>query len=341
MIMAKFPTYEEMGKKVAEKALDEFLHDGKSIREWMQIIASEDAISRQVVLSKIKEVCFSEEWEQFRVDNGSNGQRDFLINYIEQLSSVSSSEKSDKCDDAISRQAVLDATVNKNSIWNSITNSKGENLEEIISQLPPVNLQGSCSNCCNDNQLEKAKLCQKSYLAGMKHKQESFNDNILTLTETLTKRVITQVTEDMDNFIFTTIKPWCEAKEQREISKRDLEQALTQYFSKEPCEDAISREAVMMELDKYLCGVPFDEKGIDIVIKELPSVKPQIICPIHGVDCEDCSAYEKKLNKWIGAEVLDKIRAEIESLKPCQGSFYDGITRCLEIIDKYKAESEN
>lgn len=42
------------------------------------------------------------------------------------------------CEDAISRQAVIDATVKKNSIWNSITNSKGENLEEIISQLPPV-----------------------------------------------------------------------------------------------------------------------------------------------------------------------------------------------------------
>ena len=48
----------------------------------------EDAISRQAVLSKIKEVCFSEEWVQFRVDKGSNGQRDFLINYIEQLSPV-------------------------------------------------------------------------------------------------------------------------------------------------------------------------------------------------------------------------------------------------------------
>jgi len=47
--MAKFPTYEKMGKKVAEKALDEFLYDGKSIREWMQIIASEDAVSKQEV----------------------------------------------------------------------------------------------------------------------------------------------------------------------------------------------------------------------------------------------------------------------------------------------------
>lgn len=48
----------------------------------------EDSISRKAVLSKFKEVCFSEEWLQFRADNGSNGQRDFLINYIEQLPSV-------------------------------------------------------------------------------------------------------------------------------------------------------------------------------------------------------------------------------------------------------------
>lgn len=52
--MAKFPTYEEMGKKVAEKALDEFLYDGKSIREWTQIIASKDAISRKAVLDTLE-----------------------------------------------------------------------------------------------------------------------------------------------------------------------------------------------------------------------------------------------------------------------------------------------
>ena len=51
--MAKIPTYEEIAKKVAEKALDEFLYDGKSIREWIKIIASEDAISRKAVLEHI------------------------------------------------------------------------------------------------------------------------------------------------------------------------------------------------------------------------------------------------------------------------------------------------
>ena len=47
--MAEFPTYEEMAKNVAEKALDDFLYNGKSIREWMQIIASEDCISREFI----------------------------------------------------------------------------------------------------------------------------------------------------------------------------------------------------------------------------------------------------------------------------------------------------
>lgn len=38
--------------------------------------------------------------------------------------------------------------------------------------------------------------------------------------------------------------------------------------------DCVSRQAVLMEVDKYLCGVPFEEKGIDKVIKELPPVTP-------------------------------------------------------------------
>ena len=40
--MAEFPTYEQMAKNVAEKALDEFLYHGKSIREWMKIIVDQE-----------------------------------------------------------------------------------------------------------------------------------------------------------------------------------------------------------------------------------------------------------------------------------------------------------
>ena len=81
-----------------ESALD-WLDNYLSLDERNNLIRAleqepcEEAVSRQAVLSKIKKVCFSEEWGQFRVDNGSNGQRDFLINYIEQLPPVTPQPK--------------------------------------------------------------------------------------------------------------------------------------------------------------------------------------------------------------------------------------------------------
>lgn len=54
--MAKFPTYDEMAKRVAEMALDEFLYDGRSIREWIQIIAAEDCIRRQAAIDAMVKI---------------------------------------------------------------------------------------------------------------------------------------------------------------------------------------------------------------------------------------------------------------------------------------------
>ena len=34
------------------------------------------------ILLTIEKVCFSDAFLQFRVNNGSNGQRDYIINYI-------------------------------------------------------------------------------------------------------------------------------------------------------------------------------------------------------------------------------------------------------------------
>lgn len=94
--MAKFPTYEEMGKKVAEKALDEFLYDGRSIREWMHIIASEDAISRQAVLNILKD-----KWNMF---SDANDAMQESIDTIEALQPVKLQEP---CEDAIDRKEAL------------------------------------------------------------------------------------------------------------------------------------------------------------------------------------------------------------------------------------------
>lgn len=40
--MAKFPTIEEMAQNVAEKALDEYEYKGKTLREWVEIIAASE-----------------------------------------------------------------------------------------------------------------------------------------------------------------------------------------------------------------------------------------------------------------------------------------------------------
>ena len=45
--------------------------------------------------------------------------------------------------------------------------------------------------------------------------------------------------------------------------------------------------------------------------------------------------------KWISAEVFDKIRAEIEHMIPCSKEALSMKLGVLEIIDKYKAESED
>jgi hypothetical protein len=61
----------------------------------------EDAISRQAVIDGIKKVCFSreQEWVDFRVSQGSYGQRDFIINFIEYLPSVQPKSKTGHCKD--------------------------------------------------------------------------------------------------------------------------------------------------------------------------------------------------------------------------------------------------
>lgn len=49
----KFNVVEEMAKTVAEKALDEYVYQGKTIRQWVEILKDYDA--KQTVLHEIVE----------------------------------------------------------------------------------------------------------------------------------------------------------------------------------------------------------------------------------------------------------------------------------------------
>lgn len=49
----KFPTMEEMAKDVAEKALDEYIYEGKTIRQWVEIL--KDYENKKTTLERILE----------------------------------------------------------------------------------------------------------------------------------------------------------------------------------------------------------------------------------------------------------------------------------------------
>ena len=53
----EFPTIDKFAKEVAEKALDEITYEGKTVREWVEIIVKqqpcEDCLSRESIINKI------------------------------------------------------------------------------------------------------------------------------------------------------------------------------------------------------------------------------------------------------------------------------------------------
>lgn len=77
---------EALGQEPEEEFEElDFVQEHKKIPVTLNLTPTENAVNRWAILNKIKEVCFSKEWVQFRANYGSNGQRDFLINYIKQL----------------------------------------------------------------------------------------------------------------------------------------------------------------------------------------------------------------------------------------------------------------
>jgi hypothetical protein len=107
--------------------------------------------------------------------------------------------------------------------------------------------------------------------------------------------------------------------------------------------DCVDRQAVLSLPRKTLRNY-FGELTAEVIdvkdIMELPSVTPQNqVRPL----CEDCHtkmdevrrAYDNAMKQ---EPILDKVRAEIEQAK--YGLVNDGLDIALNIIDKYKAESE-
>lgn len=92
--MMKFPTIEELAQNVAEKALDEIEYNGKTLREWMEIMietASEDTISRRAaieVIPKKQNGTGGESWMKTYRRSGHNDCVDACVTALQELPPV-------------------------------------------------------------------------------------------------------------------------------------------------------------------------------------------------------------------------------------------------------------
>ena len=117
---------------------------------------------------------------------------------------------------------------------------------------------------------------------------------------------------------------------------RDLVEFLT-TLQQEPCEDAISRQAVLdvtWEEPSYTDALNVLTEVRDKV-KALPPVNPQKPKSEWEHDHEILKAYSDGANA-----VLDKIRAEIEHMIPCSKEALSMKLGVLEIIDRYTKDGE-
>ena len=105
------------------------------------------------------------------------------------------------------------------------------------------------------------------------------------------------------------------------LKKEDLDRIVIIPKEQEPCEDCISRKVVLDLVEDMTDQFGVEHRVItEGVISMLPPVTPK-----------------PKTN------VLDKIRAEIEQEYLAEGhlsDYWDAIDKCLQIVDKYKAEKE-
>lgn len=98
-----------MEDKLKDIALDfqakinnELLRENEQLKQRIEALQPDhygDCISREKVLKVIETVCFSDAWRKFRADHGSNGERDYIINYIKQMPSTQPEQTIIRCKD--------------------------------------------------------------------------------------------------------------------------------------------------------------------------------------------------------------------------------------------------
>lgn len=132
-------------------------------------ILNTDLISKQAVLSEIETVCFSKAWSKFRADNGSNGTRDYIINYIKQLPS----SQPEPCKDVISRQAAIDTAIEAADKWDGgFSVDRSRIITEALNELPSVQteqMMGKWLCRCNKDREEWLECSKCGHEIGVRY----------------------------------------------------------------------------------------------------------------------------------------------------------------------------
>lgn len=115
-----------------------------------------------------------------------------------------------------------------------------------------------------------------------------------------------------------------------ELKDEDTQKLLREFKNQqvttiEPCKDCISREKVLMEIDKYMCGVPF-EKTLDVIIRELP--------PVNSTKTDSLEKIRAEIEMY---EADCRLQGGTDECEKCNSNVFGSVYR---IIDKYKTESE-
>lgn len=138
--------------------------------------------------------------------------------------------------------------------------------------------------------------------------------------------------ESCDKCIYSTKDGYCQYD--------DITEAIPPF---KPCEDAISRRAVRHILNHEVKMPIKVWKKVFELVDNLPPVTPQYtdveIQKMQELEqAEIQMAYELGKEEQPKADILDKIITEIKETRKRRNV---GVMECLDIIERYKAESED
>ena len=118
---------------------------------------------------------------------------------------------------------------------------------------------------------------------------------------------------------------WCGSS----VAEKMIANGIPLSSSEEPCEDAISRQAVLDVIEKAVT-----KEVARWSIKELPSVNPQkAICPSAGVDCEDCPAYEDAISRKAVLDTLERMDKALDEDRTVE-NYKDLLRECYKVLPK-------